>query len=506
MLRIVERLYAKRISSKGLGIFRILFSLNLLLEVFRIYRYQELYFDPIPFIKIASTNYSLLLILWMIVLFLQTIGAFTRVVTIISYAFTVYFMGSMGAFEYHMDHIYVGVGFLMMLAPISRSFSMDRYFLNKLLFNNKVGYGRDEKVPAIYYNLFVIVGIGFMYFGSIFFKFKSEVWMNGLGLWLPASLPQVSILADQWLLNQEFLIKFIGYFTIIFEVLFPFIFFIKKLRVWLFAIGLVLHIGILLEFPIPYFGLGMSALYVLVLPVSFWERVICWWKSKFSGMVEIEVHERSDTNLSHDIRNNKNPRMIINGLNILVTLLFLFQFNATFNFPLSEGIENRISERTPTLVPVMKRIKEGKKQLRYYTKRYLGITQHGLFIDGHFKGFDQIYTLKNGREFLPMFNMDGMPQEYLCGGSWANYNFRVNGPYVTHNSESLREGFIRYSAFWAYKNDLDLDDLEFIIVTKEIEGPFKWEKDMLRRNREATWDEIGTLMWRNNRAHIHYKE
>ena len=83
------KLYDKKLSSKGLGVFRVFFSLVLLLEVIRIFRYRQLYFDPIPFIETSSLSAEMPFVIWMLVLFMLLIGAYTRIMAILNYVFII---------------------------------------------------------------------------------------------------------------------------------------------------------------------------------------------------------------------------------------------------------------------------------------------------------------------------------------------------------------------------------------------------------------------------------
>ncbi len=112
-----------------------------------------------------------------------------------------------------------------------------------------------------------------MYFDSVFFKLASPMWREGLGSWLPSSLPMITHVNTSVLLNCEYLIKLVGWITIVFEALFLFLFFKKKWRILTFILGMILHLGILLQFPIPWFALTVCSVYLLLVPVSFWQKL-----------------------------------------------------------------------------------------------------------------------------------------------------------------------------------------------------------------------------------------
>lgn len=212
-----NRLYNKKISSSGLAIFRVTFYSNLFFEVIHIFEFRQLYFDEIPYLIPADFNMTILLLLWCVVLLFLVFGCFTRIVSIINYLFCFFILSSFTDFEYHMHYVYVGISFLTIFLPVSRTLSIDSLRVNK-----------SKYVSVLYYHLPVLLGIGFVYFDSVFHKLTSNIWMNGLGVWYPASLPHITILNDQWLLNQEWLMLFLGYFTLLFEAVFIFVFWSKK--------------------------------------------------------------------------------------------------------------------------------------------------------------------------------------------------------------------------------------------------------------------------------------
>lgn len=108
------------------------------------------------------------------------------------------------------------------------------------------------------------------------------MWLEGLGSWHPSSLPMITHLNNDFLLNQEYLMKIVGWLTIVFETIFCIYFFNKKLRIPFFIIGLILHLGILIEFPIPWFVLTVVTVYFLLIPVSIWQRIFVVKKPKAS--------------------------------------------------------------------------------------------------------------------------------------------------------------------------------------------------------------------------------
>ncbi|PSG86534.1 HTTM domain-containing protein [Aurantibacter aestuarii] len=500
MLNFINKLYQKKISSKGLGIFRICFSLVLLLEVNRIYRYKELYYDPIPFIESINFNYTLVLILWQISLVAIFLGFFTRLFAIINYIIAFILINDFGVYEYHMDYVYLGISFLFIFVPTEKSYSIDAIFKSQT--SSKI---LTQKTSVLSYYSLVFVGIALVYFGSIFFKIRSNAWLNGLGIWLPCSLPQVTITNNQWVLNQEYFIKLIGYIALIFELFFIFLFFVKKFRLPLFIIGVIMHIGIAAVFPIPYFAFGYVALYLLLIPVSFWEKLhynlkFYSVKNKIKSNLFLIIYFYYFKLLSFNLSSFLKLRFI----KLFFILICILQLNAAVNIS-SDKITNVIKKNIKESDSYIVILKRTVKTIRNFSQELFGITGHGVFVDAHYIGFDKILTIKYKNEFLPLYDENGMPGNYLKSGIWANYNFRVNKPYVFNSENSqtnLKNGFVRYTSYWTRKNNLELDNLEFDILIKTVKANFNWEKDLLSKNLATPWETVGKIIWKDNKAKV----
>ena len=268
-----DSFFRKKIDGIGLAIFRIFYSLILLFEVLQLLFFKNLIFDEVPFVKLAEIDFSVPIIIWIISILFLIFGLFTRFFSVINYLMSLVVIGTMDTFEYHAFYAYMGMNFLLIIMPIGRCLSLDRLLL-KLKFSHTTSrYNPQKKVSQIYYLLPVFVGVGLVYFDSIFYKLSSDMWLKGLGSWMPSSLPMITHLNDQWLLNQEVLMKVLGWVTIVFEASFLFLFFRKKCRLPLFIIGFLLHFGIVIEFPIPWFGLIVMTIYILLVPVGFWNKI-----------------------------------------------------------------------------------------------------------------------------------------------------------------------------------------------------------------------------------------
>jgi len=265
--------FEKRINGKGLFLFRIFFSIVLLAEVSGLKFYQHLMFDETPYIAVSDLNYNVLLTFWQITILCLLFGYKTRLSAVINFMMSSFFFMTLTSFEYHVFYTYQAIAFLFLFLPISRGLSIDNILIQLKYSGPYQQYKPDVSVNVWAYYLPILLGLGFVYADSMLFKLTSEnIWLKGLGMWLPASMPQAVHINVSSILNQEYLMKFLGYLTMVFEGLFLFLFWFKRFRVILLIIGLGLHIGILLVFPIPLFALTAIGLYVLMIPVSCWTK------------------------------------------------------------------------------------------------------------------------------------------------------------------------------------------------------------------------------------------
>jgi predicted DCC family thiol-disulfide oxidoreductase YuxK len=269
----MSKFFNIKVDASGLSIFRIFYSLVLFGEILQLYKFRHIIYDKDPFVYVGELDVSFLFYFWFPVLLLMFLGLFTRFATILNYIFSVIIFSSASKFEYHVFYVYVGVNFLLMFVPIARVFSLDN-LLQKIKFSTIYKkYEVNNKILQVNYFIIVFIGIGLVYIDSVFHKLSSKLWVDGLGVWLPSSLPMITWNDTSFLLNQKWLVLFLGYLVLIFEATFVFLFWFKKCRVPLLLLGIFFHIGILIAYPIPYFALTYIAIYLLLVPSSFWLQI-----------------------------------------------------------------------------------------------------------------------------------------------------------------------------------------------------------------------------------------
>ncbi|MFV0172835.1 DCC1-like thiol-disulfide oxidoreductase family protein [Empedobacter falsenii] len=614
----LRKLYDKKIPAIGLAIFRIAYCLVLFAEIVQFYYFRHLIFDKVPYLDQAEIDFGIPIAIWGISVLFIAFGLFTRTATIVNYLLSLILIGSITTYEYHMFYAYMGINFLLMFLPISRVLSIDRLLLKYKYSNTRFNYKPPTTVSILSYYVPVLVGIAFVYFDSIFFKFSSDFWRNGLGMWLPSSVPQTLMFPLQDVLNLKYVMLAFGYLTLVFETVFIFAFFRKKWRVPILIIGLGLHLGILISYPIPWFALGMCSLYLLMVPVSWWKKIGDFFilqqpKQLFYYDSECPLCNRTKITIEHfdiqksilfktvqfdaenqplledfskdelldniySIKNNKVYKGIDTYIQVLDSIFYTKPLSWILRFP---GIyhlgklvynyiaQNRNTERcteencgyTPPVIPpkeeelkllhnftlkdlkikiittsilalcilqiiisynsdlnvdirqkigvednkLNKKIERTAKSIESIGQTYIGITHHAVFMDYHFSEYNHViavtYIDNLGNEaWLPIIKQDGTPGSYLYGFNWVKWSFRVNHNKINQNN--LEKGIRDFTAFWAKKNGIDLNDANFTIKVKKIDTPKDWEKDFLKKQMQKPWKDVGTARWRDKEYFI----
>jgi len=277
MFKLFGRLYDKKIDAIGLAFFRVAYFLVLFADMAQLFYFQHLVFDRVPYLQPYEVNLGLALGVWLICIVFLIFGAFTRTMVIANYIFTLVFLSTISTYEYHVFYTYTTVNFFCLFLPISRRFSLDRLWKKLKYSNTRYTYKPPKKTTVLSYLLPLLVVNGFVYFDSVFYKLTSDFWMAGLGVWYPSSFPQFAITSTSglggFLINNEYLTKFFGYLTVVFETVFIFLFWFRRFRLPLLIIGVGLHLGILISFPIPWFALAVVAAYILMVPVGIFKKI-----------------------------------------------------------------------------------------------------------------------------------------------------------------------------------------------------------------------------------------
>jgi len=277
MYKLLLSLQQQQVPATGIGLLRILFGLVTLQEILFLLYFNHLIFDPIPYMDVEFPMIPFFLCIWAIIAGCIVTGYRSQFSIIANYIFWITFVNftpMQRDFDGGFDTFMIGVNFFLIFLPINTSFSLDN--LRQKLNNPFKHYSSYSKptVSILAYYLPIVICLGFLYFDSAVHKMFAPHWRNGLGAWLPASMPYyVSAINMSWLLNLESFQKIIGYTILVFQFSFIFLFHIKYLRPIYLLIGFGIHFGITISLNIYPFGISMLIFYVLLVPFS-WYRAI----------------------------------------------------------------------------------------------------------------------------------------------------------------------------------------------------------------------------------------
>lgn len=477
-----SHLCEKQISGTGLAVFRICYSLVLLYEVITLFYFRHLIFDPVPFLERPDNSWGLVFVVWMLAAACLLTGALTRYAAVFNYALTLVTFSSFHAFEYHWDYAMVGLNLLLVFAPVSRRLSVDAWLLRRRPEWPISPAPRPSTVAAIWHYVFLALGVGLVYFDSVFHKLGSDMWLRGLGLWLPASLPPIIWTKAQALLNQQWLVRAAGYIVFIFE--FGFLVLVWKRRLWLplLVLGAALHLGILILFPIPGFALGVLSVLLLLVPVGFWES--CLARAGLASEAPPATHTEPPTH----VRWRRRALALF-----LAAAVSVQAGNIVFWSVTARRVAAGLG-----VAAAHERLANGWLWVVTVSRFGLGVMPHPVFMDGHFSSNPHTFRIvaegDRDETVLPITDHEGLPTFWGAGRMWVFFRFRMQN--AAFKPEPFSRGLKRLSAFWIGSTDRSFDDTGFRIEARELAHSFAWERDLLTRNLNAPWRTVGRARWR----------
>lgn len=264
------------VSGKSLALFRVLIGVYLMLLIMRIMPFRDIYFDQVKGTEPYTFPSKLLLFAWFISAFLLATGFKTRISSIFCYTFTIIgatFFSMTGIGSFNDDVLRIST-LLLALLPCANHFSVDAIL-------KRMSTPLHSAPPQwrLNYRLAIILILGMLYGGSAISKLLSPVWQQGLGLWIPYSVPARRWLEFSPFINNKLIMQCLAWATIAWELTFPFLFFRRKFSLFFAISGITLHLFIGLIFPIYFLCLGPILAYSLLIPDNFWNWITAKFKS-----------------------------------------------------------------------------------------------------------------------------------------------------------------------------------------------------------------------------------
>ncbi|MCI0654815.1 MAG: hypothetical protein L0Y39_10110 [Methylococcaceae bacterium] len=249
----------------------------ILQEIVYLVYFRHLIFDKIPFIETANPIVSFALGLWLLATALLIFGLYTFACSVANYFFWVLFVlisPMWRDFNGGFDQLMTSSSLILIFVHSERRFSLDNLRSQLKSADLAPKLVQDTRSPVIYYYLLVGVSLGLLYFDAAVHKLQSEIWMNGLGVWVPNTMPYyISPFDFDWFVNNRRLQELSGYFLFVFQLSFLFICTRRLFRIPLLFFGLLFHFGIIVCLNIYPFGFGMLVHYILLAPFKWWTFV-----------------------------------------------------------------------------------------------------------------------------------------------------------------------------------------------------------------------------------------
>ena len=97
-----------------------------------------------------------------------------------------------------------------------------------------------------------------IYFSSVLYKLQGELWLNGVAMYYIVQSDEFHHpFWSEVIINSDFIITFTTYFTILWELSYPFLIWMKKSRLTLIGIAIIFHLGTIFAMGLTTFGVAM---------------------------------------------------------------------------------------------------------------------------------------------------------------------------------------------------------------------------------------------------------
>lgn len=449
------------IHSIGLAMFRISFALVLLAEVAQMFRFRHLIFDPIPFVDPIRISVGGILFVWAVALVLLAFGFKTTFAAIANYAFAVMILGfsvARGGYTYHADSFYLVGSLMLMFLPSARVLSVDS--LSET--------GRSPCVSKVHVLALKVV-LATVYLDSFTWKIASPMWRSGLGVWAPAAHLFSTYRDISTILSSEVLVRTLGYAVVAFEGIFPLLIWFRRFEVPLIIAGALLHVGILLLFPIPLFSLVVISFYVGITPPAFF----------------LSALEKPGLGFRDEPETSANTAVAVRLFVvfwILTSLLMMLQSPLLRIPAFWSNRPSRFAQQYYRLNNVL-----------YY---FAGVQPHGVFDDSFFVDYKRqtmlVFHRKGEERALPYTSKSGLAGGYLSGRVYCMWTWFSLDP--RRDRSFVGRELIRYVTFWAVRESIDLNESFVSILQRPIDISLtSWRPNWSERNRSRSWIEVGRI-------------
>lgn len=209
--------------------------------------------------------------LFLLTLFLQMIGLFTRPAAVAGYLLHMLFINRNMTVIFGVDMI--GTFFLLYLcfATSNSRFSLDSY--------RGKGAAHQTMLGHIAWRL-MQVQLCVVYGFSGLEKCKGSHWWNGLAAWDVLTMGNMQRWDLSFVAHVPLLLSASVYVILFWEIYFPVLVWVPKMRLPMLVFGVLMHLGIFVFLNLPSFGFMMISFYILFLKEEEVARALAAFRRK----------------------------------------------------------------------------------------------------------------------------------------------------------------------------------------------------------------------------------
>lgn len=472
-------------TAASLAVLRIAFSAVLVYDIALTYAHKELLLDAVPFAIPSRFPIGPALLIWLVAAVCLLLGLRTRVAALVNYIFSILVIGFAApryGFDGHWDVLILHLGWFFVALPVGRALSLDAAIA--WLTQSANGQPRNIVKVGGLGELIIIVLIAGMYLDSCAYKLCSPMYLHGLGLWAPASLPFTRHGYLSGLLDNHWLMVAMGYFALAYELSFVVLVWFRRWRLLLVAVGVCFHLTIVAFFPIWSFSLMMAALYLALVPPAFYERLFQRWLPRalpYLGLAVVAEPVPRSSRTTSVLDSCRRWAVLGGGAFWMVSLFTLFLASP---FPGAYLVPK----------PLAAKLRAAAKVYKQIVYPWTGFSTHGVFMDDHFKDYKwQIrlsYRMGSRTTDLPLVSSDGRCIGDNNGHVWELWAFRTVAP--TLKIARVEANLLRFVTAWAATSRPDLEHGSVEVLARPVEVSLtEWRAGLLADNLRRPWTAIG---------------
>ena len=228
---------------------------------------------------------TLFFVLFIAATFLMTIGLWSRLATLLVYlGLNVIHTRNAMVNTTGGDCVMLCMSFFLLLGPCGASCSVDR------LLRVLAGKEGDEPPPFLPWPIRLAqLQVVIIYATTFLAKTRGQMWQNGMAMYYPYSLPEFHRFPIPFIdANHIWLINLLTYGALAIEFALASLIFVPRLRLYVIAAGIVLHLGIEYSMNIPLFGWLMMASYLAFIKQRD-IRNLCAWLPKTLNLTPLRL-------------------------------------------------------------------------------------------------------------------------------------------------------------------------------------------------------------------------